>query len=483
MNEFFSLLLVIPFIGSFLFFTLGAVSKFNGRGLAFVLGALPLLLLLARYNHWLGDEINIPWISHLNINFHLRIDSLSLLFLYLVAFIIPISIFAVSPNECDHHPYYYGLILLLQGFLFIFFTARDLVVFTVFWEAMLLPLFFIINLCGKENREKAALKFLTYMIAGSILMIAGVLFLYFLGTAESFDLDVLAQNLKSQSLPWIFGIFLLAFAVKTPLFPFHGWLPDAYYEAPTAGTILLSALLSKAGIYGIIRIGIELFSNAMQAFQIPLLVLAIIGVFYGGFAAWRQNDYKRLIAYSSFSHVNFILAGLFIWSETAHAGAILQSLNHGVTIAALFLISGWLEEKTQTTSLKNLGGLAHYFPYLCWFTMAFILASVALPGTNNFVGEIIILFGLFKEKPGFAVFLTLSIILSALYMLRMMQKIYFGEGREEKLFNPLTIDMDFKEKAVALSLLFVIFLIGIYPSPVLKDAEVAARILTERESR
>lgn len=430
------------------------------RSIAFLLSLIPLALLLWFHNSLLGTIINLNWLPSFGVNFHLGVDALSLLFLYLTAVIVPVSILSMKQQPSA----FYGLILALQWLMIGFFTARDLFLFTLFWEAVLLPLYFIIGYWGGVRRKNASLKFLLYMIGGSVLMIAAVLALYV--TKGTFDLDKLAN----VSTPWICAIFLLAFAVKTPLFPFHAWLPDTYCEAPVAGTILLSALLSKAGIYGILRVVQPLFPALMKAWNPGLLGLAIAGVFYGGLAAWRQNDFKRLIAYSSLSHVNFILAGLFVWSQTASSGAILQSLNHGVTIAALFLVAGWLEERLGTTHIES-GGLTPYMPQLAWLTLFFVLASVAVPGTNNFVGELLILFGLFTKNPWAAAFLTLSIILSVLYMLGFMRRVYFGPSHPH---HKSWTDINGNEKILALTLAALILWVGIYPAPLLKLTQAAA---------
>ncbi len=342
---------------------------------------------------------------------------------------------------------------------------------------MILPLYFMISLWGGAKREAAGLKFLVYMFAGSALMVGAVLSLYFASSVidggTTFNLDSLAKiSAAAPYAPWLCAIFLLAFSVKTPLFPFHAWLPDAYYQAPAAGSILLSALLSKAGIYGFLRIGMELFPALMKEWSPLLLGLAIAGVFYGGMAAWMQNDFKRLIAYSSFSHVNFILVGLFAWSQTAQAGAILQALNHSVTITGLFLVASWLEDRLGATAIGPYSGMAKYFPQLCWLTLIFVLSSVALPGTNNFVGELMILFGLFGQNPWTAAVLTLTVILSVMYMLRWMQKVYFEAPQS---FPENLHDIKGKQLIIALPLVALIFWIGIYPTPVLKQIDPATK--------
>lgn len=479
-------LFIVPLLASVVAFVLPITGK-TFKSLAIGLSLIPLAMLLYGQANWIGSQVNYAWLPALSINFHLAIDSLSLLFLYLTAVIIPISLIPVRPENLPHPNLFYGLVLFLQALLIGFFTARDLVVFTIFWEGMLLPLYFIISLWGGPKRQTAALKFLIYMITGSVLMVAAVLALYFASSSSgtgSFNFDALAQ--VSQTAPYaavLAAIFLLAFSVKTPLFPFHAWLPDAYTQAPTAGTILLSAILSKAGIYGFLRIGLELFPSFMNAWSPLFLGLAIVGVFYGGLAAWMQNDYKRLIAYSSFSHVNFILVGIFVWNEAAHGGAILQAINHGITIAALFLVAGWLEERIGTTHFGHVSGLAKFLPQLCWLTLFFVLSSVALPGLNNFVGELMILFGLFSTNPWLAAFLALTVIVSVIYMLRWMQKVYF---EAPSFFENSWVDIKGKEILLAMPLVALILWIGIYPTPVLNQVETAVQktmnmVMEERE--
>jgi len=448
---------IIPLIAS------GVLFCFPRRTLAVLMSLIPLMMLVWLATDAVGSSISYNWMPSIGVHFSLRMDSISLLFVYLVAVIIPITLLIV-----EIAPLILALTLVLQALLFGFFTARDLALFTFFWEAMLIPLFLMMNISGGEKRKKAAMKFLIYMIAGSCLMIAAVLGLYF--AVGTFSLDSLStQSGNIFYAKWILAIFLLAFAVKTPLFPFHGWLPDAYYEASTAGTILLAALLSKAGIYGVYRIGIEIFPTILREWSPMLLAIAIAGVFYGALTAWSQKDFKRLIAYSSLSHVNFILVGLFVWNEAAHSGAILQAINHGITITALFLVVGWLAERLHFTEIGPVSGLAHFLPYLCWLTIFFVMASVALPGTNNFVGELLIFFGVFKENPWLAAFLSLMIILSAMYMLRWVQDVYF---EEPSFFQQSWVDISAKEFVIALPLVILILWIGLYPAPILKLIEM-----------
>lgn len=474
------LLFLIPLVASLIIFTLSFISPRLLKILSFALSLIPLIFLVYSHGTWIGSSVRYAWLPSLSIEFFLHIDSLSLIFLYLTAIVVPFSILAVNTQDLKFTNVLFGLILLLQGLMIGFFTARDLAIFVLFFEAMLLPLYFIINLWGGPQRQTASLEFLIYMLAGSVLMIAAVLFLYFASASStgigSFNIDTLAKF--SDAVPhaaWLGAIFALAFAVKTPLFPFHAWLPDAYYQAPSSGTILLSALLSKAGIYGFLRIGIELFPKLLQEWSPLLIGLAVIGVFYGGLAAWMENDFKRLIAYSSFSHVNFVLVGAFLWNQTAHKGAIMQAFNHGITITALFLVAWWLEERIKSTKINQVGGLAKFLPHLCWLTLFFVLANVALPGTNNFVGELFILFGLFGQHPWLTATLGLTIVLSVMYMLRWMQKTYF---EAPTFFQDSWIDIKGIEIAIATPLVALILWIGIYPGPVLKQIRAPSEKIT-----
>lgn len=474
-------LFVVPLISSVVIFFVPLLSNKNLKSLAFLLSLLPLVILVANHGKWIGQQVLHSWLPALSINFHLSVDALSLLFLYLTAIIIPVSILAVHSATLTSPRVFYGLVLFLQTLLFGFFTAKDLALFVIFWEAMLLPLYFIMVIWGGIKSKEAATTFIIYMIAGSVLMVAGTLFLYLSsssgGGGATFNLDALAKT--SNSIPhvgWIFAFFMLAFAVKTPLFPFHGWLPAAYTQASTAGTILLSAILSKAGIYGFLRIGYELFPTLLKEWSPLFLGLAMAGVFYGGLAAWQQGDFKRLLAYSSLSHVNFILAAIFVTNQTAHAGGILQALNHGITIAALFLVAGWLEDRLGSTSIGAASGLCKYLPQLCWLTLFFVLSSVALPGTNNFVGELLVFFGLFEQNPWLAAILGLSVILSVVYMLRWMQKMYFGPPSVPR---NSWVDISAKELFIALPLVALILWIGIYPNPVLKHIKPAVEKIAD----
>lgn len=465
------LLFTIPFVAAALIYLVGTFTSRHLKALAVTLSLVPLVLLIAAGKGLVGTSLQYEWIPTLSVNFHLAVDGVTLLFLFLTAIVIPISLMAERAKHLSEQRAFYALVLILQGILFLFFMARDLVLFLVCWEAMLIPLYFIIAGWGSGQSYQAAIKFLIYMIAGSVLMIAGVLALYLNAGANTFNIDELSKSASAAPYAaFICAVFLLAFAVKTPLFPFHAWLPDAYCQAPVGGTILLSAILSKAGIYGFIRVAIPFFPQLIKEWSPILLALAIAGTLYGALVAWRQDDYKRLLAYSSFSHVNFVLAGLFVWNEPAQTGAILQAINHGITIAALFLAAGWLEERLQTTQMGP-SGLAKYLPKLCWITLIFVLSGVALPGTNTFVGEFLVLYGLFGLNALLAAILGLTVIFTVVYLLKWMQTTYFGKVAHHK---QAWTDIGIKELGVALPIAALIFWIGIYPAPLLSLIKPAA---------
>lgn len=462
------LLLLLPFASSLILMAFQNGELKNVKTLSFILSLIPLGLLLYGWTSWEGTFFTAPFFNPLSIHLKLGVDALSLLFLFLTAIVVPYAIAAAK----EVSPAYYILTFLLEGLLIGLFMAKDLALFTFFWEASLIPLYFILALFGGSKRNEAATTFILYMIAGSTLMIAAILSLYF--ATGTFDISELTkQAATSPYAHLICFIFLLAFAVKTPLFPFHAWLPEAYFQAPTGGSILFAGLLSKAGIYGLFRISAAFFPDIMKEWSFPLIFLSVAGVLYGAFAAWGQSDYKKLIAYSSFSHVNFILVGFFTFSSIAHEGALLQTFNHGILITALFLLAGWLSVRIQTTSLSSYQGLSRFFPKLCWITFTFVMASAALPGTNQFVGEIIILYDLFLKSPWMAALLATSVVLSIVYLLKWIQSVYFGKP------SPLTSHFDLSSKEVLLvaPLLLFVFWIGIYPSFFLETLKPAIQAI------
>ncbi|MBS0655733.1 MAG: NADH-quinone oxidoreductase subunit M, partial [Verrucomicrobia bacterium] len=453
---------LFPLIASVVIMCLGGVSARTLKIVTASLSVVPLLMQLTTAVS-LGMEYYAVWFSALSIHFHLSLDYLSEVFLYITNVIVPIGI--LSASTVTRPNFFYGLILAVQALLIGFFTAQDLVCFTLFFEGMLWPIYFLISAWGGEKRKQASFTFILYMIAGSVFMIAAVLLLYVSIHPGTFDIRQIATFAeKLPFAPLLAAAFLLAFLVKTPLFPFHAWLPNAYCEAPLPATILLSAVLSKTGIYGIARVSTSFFPTLLAQWSLPLMCIAIIGMLYGAFAAWGQTNFKRLIAYSSLSHVNFILAGIVATSYIAQSGAILQAVNHSITIAGLFLVAAWLEERLGSSQFGTVSGLASYMPSLAWLTLFFVLSAVALPGLNNFVSEVLVLYGIFVKSPMLSFLLGTTVILSVIYMLRFMHSVYFND--------PVAIEREWtdiraREKLIALPLVALILWLGLYPGPVI----------------
>lgn len=462
------LLFLIPLAAASLILILRSEKHARALSLAVSLGLLGWLI--AYHQIGIGSEFQSDWIPQLNIRFHLRLDPLSFVFVLLTLIVIPYALFTVK-NERGTVRHFYALLLILESLAIGFFTAQDLFLFTLFWEGMLIPLYLLMLINADEDRQNISQTFILFMISGSVLMLMSLFALYTSIDESTFAIDQLAKaakNLPHSSL--YFGLFALAFAVKTPLFPFHGWLPSTYVNASMPVTLVLAAILSKAGIYGFLRIGRELFPDEMLSWSPLLITLAAIGVVYSGLAAYRQTNLKKMISYSSLSHVNLILAGLFAVNPTGDLGAIFQVFSHAVIITALFLLAYWISQRTGSWEINQERGLAKQIPWLCWMTFLVILASIALPGTSGFVGELLVLYGVFQSYPVITAILALSIILSAIYFLSAMRKLFFGPLPEK---TERLSDLTSTEIWIVLPLVFLILGLGISPSPLLEMIQLA----------
>jgi NADH-quinone oxidoreductase subunit M len=411
-----------------------------------------------------------PWVPQLGMGYHLGVDGISLLLLLMVSFIVPLTLLAPWDAVQSRFKAFAMMVLLLETAILGVFLSLDLVLFFVFWDAMLIPIYFIIGIWGTPKAGPAALKFLLYTLTGSVLMFLAIIALYFLSPpgARSFDLIALQGLTPGWALALqapLFLAFAIAFAIKVPLWPFHSWLPDAYTEAPTAGTVLLSALLSKAGIYGFIRFAYPLFPQAAAEFTPWLMALALVGVVYGALVAAAQQDLKRLVAYSSVSHLGLVLLGVFSLNPISLQGSVLQMVNHGIIIAALFWAVAIVAERANgARTIHELGGLMRPMPRLAAFFLVFMLAAVALPGTNGFVGEFMILLGTFKASyPVYAIIGASIALLTVVYMLWMTQRIFHEKPRSLGNF----VDLHPREVGLLIPIVLVIFWIGIYPKPLL----------------
>jgi len=361
----------------------------------------------------------------------------------------------------------------------------DLVLFYVFWEIMLLPMYFLIGVWGGERRIYAAVKFILYTMVGSMLMLVAILYLFHLNGGTSFDYSEIARNLASGSLRissseefWLFMAFLLAFCIKVPLFPFHTWLPDAHVEAPTAGSVILAGVLLKMGTYGLLRFCLPLFPTAAVVAAPYLSALALIGIVYGALVAMIQPDLKKLVAYSSVSHMGLIVLGIFAFTTQGLQGSTLQMLNHGLSTGALFLLVGMMYERRHTRLISEFGGLAHRSPVLAALFLVVTLSSIGLPGLNGFVGEILILAGTFVRSPMYAAIAASGMILGAVYMLWMYQRVFLGKVTNEK--NLAMTDIGVREKLLLLPILLVMLWIGVYSEPFLHRMDASLQLVEQR---
>jgi NADH-quinone oxidoreductase subunit M len=429
--------------------------------------------------NWLRVE-DFSWMDSLGIRFSLALDGISLLLILLTTGLFTLAI-GVSWEEIREHTvsYHFFLLIMLSGVLGVFLST-DLFLFYLFWELQTIPMLFLIGIWGHENRIYATIKFALFTISGSLFMllaILGVHILHFRQTGETtFALPLLIHTTFSPKLGLLFfGAFALAFAIKIPLVPVHTWLPDAHTEAPTAGSVILAGLLLKTGAYGLFRFAYPLFPLSAQTFSPLLLGLGLAGMFYAGWIAFAQEDMKRLVAYSSIAHMGLVVIGLSLWNTLTLDGAFLQMINHGITTSALFIMIGMLSERLHTRKLSEMGGLWKTVPVWSSFFLFFTLASVGLPGLNNFVGEILVLIGTFRTRPWIASMGFAGLLWGVVYSLWMLQRCIWGKTGEHTDVPDLTG----RELAILIPLCMGVLWIGLYPAPVLKCIEttlVAANI-------
>ena len=418
------------------------------------------------------------WIESLGIAWLAGIDGISLWLVVLTVLLFPLAIVAVDP-EHSPKPYFAWLLVLQTGCLGVF-VALDLFMFFVFFEIVLVPMYFLIAGWGHGNRQYAAMKFFLYTMLGSALMLVGMLSLVFLhrnATGElTFDLVQIAeaQALSTNASRWIFVTFAVAFAVKVPIFPLHTWLPDAHTEAPTAGSVILAGVMLKLGTYGFLRFGLYLFPEASHWAGPVFLTLGVIGIIYGAIVATMQKDLKRLVAYSSVAHLGFIVLGTFALNSEGITGGILQMVNHGVSTGALFLLVGWIYERRHTRQIAELGGLQKAAPVMAAFFTVVMLSSIGLPGLNGFVGEFLVLLGAFVAHRWWAVVAAAGVILAALYLLWAYQRVFHGTPEGE---NAEMKDLNLREIAVLVPFIVAIVFMGIYPKPVIDRMEPAVDAL------
>ena len=405
------------------------------------------------------------WIASPPIQYSLGLDGISFPLVLMTTFLMPFCVTVSWTSIEKRVQLFMAMLLVMETAMLGVFVALDFVLFYVFWEAMLIPMYLLIGVWGGPNRLYAAIKFFLYTLAGSLLLLVAILALYFHG-GHTFDIIALSRGTYGASLQfWLFLAFFAAFAVKVPMFPFHTWLPDAHVEAPTAGSVILASVLLKMGTYGFLRFTLPMLPDATALFTKPIIALSIIAIIYGAYMALAQTDIKKLIAYSSVSHMGFVTLGIFVLNIQGIEGAVMQMVNHGITTGGLFLCVGIIYERTHSRQILDNTGLAGPMPRYALFLMIFALSSIGLPGTNSFVGEFLVLIGTFLWSKIATSLAALGVILAAAYMLWLMQRVVFGTPSPSHRSHLL--DLNARETATLVPLILLVFLIGIFPNPLL----------------
>ncbi|PYP73726.1 MAG: Fe-S-binding domain-containing protein [Gemmatimonadetes bacterium] len=421
------------------------------------------------------------WIPGWGISYKVGVDGISLFLVLLTTFLVPLSVLGSYSYITKRERSFYALLLVLTTGMIGVFVALDLFFFYVMWEVMLIPMYFIIGVWGGENRLYAAIKFFIYTMLGSLLMLVAILGLYFAVGARtgtySFDYTHVLGNLGDlgPAAWWFFGAFFLAFAIKVPMFPFHTWLPDAHVEAPTAGSVILAGILLKMGTYGFLRFALPFFPTVAlhPTVTTAIVTLSLIGIIYGGLVAMVQPDFKKLIAYSSVAHLGFVMLGIWALTLQSVQGALLVMINHGISTGALFFLVGMLYERRHSRLVAAFGGIAKVVPLLAATLTVVSLSAIGLPGTNGFVGEFLVLLGVFQTHPVAATIATGGVIVAAMYLLGALQRVIYNPL--DKHENESLLDLTPRELAVLIPLLAGIVWIGVYPKPILERMEPAAR--------
>jgi NADH-quinone oxidoreductase subunit M len=447
------------------------------------------LVLLGRFAARGGMQLveRHAWVPRFGIDYYLGVDGVSLWLVVLTGFIGPLAVLASWSGIRTRVREFHVLLLLLQTGMMGVFLALDLFLFYVFWEVTLIPMYFLIGVWGHERRLYAAYKFFIYTMAGSLLMLVAILALVLehqrqTGTYTFDLLQLYATQVPAGQEIWYFAAFALAFAIKVPVWPLHTWLPDAHVEAPTAGSVILAAILLKMGTYGFMRFAVPLFPQAALAALPVLLVVAVVGIVYGALVSMVQPDLKKLVAYSSVSHLGFVMLGLLCWNRQGLEGALYQMLNHGLSTGALFLLVGMLYERRHTRAIAEFGGIARSMPIYATVFVIVALSSMGLPGLNGFVGEFLILLGAFKDARVFAVIGATGVVLGAVYLLWTAQRVLFGPLSRDA--NRSLPDLGRRELAVLLPILALIVVMGVWPRPFLDRMHGAVEdLMTHVEKR
>lgn len=485
-----SYLIFFPLIGVVLLLFLDRDKEKLMKGVSFLVTAIEFIISLPLVFNFNAEVAGmqftefIEWIPNLGIAYRVGLDGISLWLVLLTTFLSVIAVLACWEDIKLHVKEFLICLLLLETGMVGVFVALDVFLFYVFWEVMLVPMYFMIGVWGNPARRiYAAIKFVLFTMVGSLLMLVAILYIYSYhhGVTGEYTFDLMrwyGMTLPHSVQLWLFLAFGLAFAIKVPMFPFHTWLPDAHTEAPTVGSVILAAVLLKMGTYGFLRFNFPLFPEASVDFVPVISILAIIGIIYGALVAMVQADVKRLVAFSSVSHLGFVMLGIFTFNLQGIEGGIIQMINHGLSTGALFLIVGMIYERRHTRMIAEFGGLSKVMPVCATLFMIVTLSSIGLPGLNGFVGEFLILLGTFRTNVIYAVFAATGVVLAAVYMLWMFQRVMFGEVTNPK--NEKLPDLSKRELLVLVPIVIMIIWIGIYPKPFLKPMEATINGLIKK---
>ncbi len=490
-------LLGLPLLGALALFVTGsrargaAAESAMAASRALALGVFVAEAVLSLGLWWSVDVVSagwqamvsLPWIPQWGARFTLGVDGISLMLVLLTTLLMPLAVLGSWTSIRERTHSYYALLLILTTGMLGVFVALDLLLFYVMWEVMLIPMYLIIGVWGGQRRLYASVKFFIYTMLGSLVMLVAIIWLGLEaspgGGVPDFSYDAVLQVTRTGGIGgsiWLFTAFALAFAVKVPMFPFHTWLPDAHVEAPTAGSVILAAIMLKMGTFGFIRFAVPLFPEAAMhpVVRNVVLVLAVVGIVYGALVALVQPDFKKLVAYSSVSHLGFVMLGIFAMTVESMQGALMVTISHGISTGALFLLIGMIYERRHTRLLADFGGIAKVMPIFATMLTIVAFSSIAVPGTNGFVGEFLVLVGSFPTQPYYTFIATTCVIFAAAYLLWAVQRI---------IYNPLTrpenealrgMDLNRREIGLLVPLVLAIFWMGLYPKPVLHKTEAAA---------
>src|SRR5689334_18384291 len=491
MSNYLSLILFTPLVGALL---LLFVDKRNEHAIRLIANVVALVGFAASIPLWFWyDPSNAEfqfveraaWIPSVGAEYFLGVDGLSTLLILLTTLMGSIAVLSSWTAITERVKEYYIFLLVLQTGMLGAFMSLDFLLFFLFWEVMLVPMYFLIGIWGSANRLYSAIKFFLYTLVGSVVMLLGILALYFYNHTATgvytFDITRFHQlNVPYDLQWWIFLAFFLGFAIKVPMFPFHTWLPDAHTDAPTAGSVILAAVLLKMGTYGFLRFSLPILPDASRHFVPMIVVLSIIGIVYGALVALAQKDWKRLVAYSSVSHMAMVMLGMFALNPVGITGSIIQQLNHGISTGALFLIVGIVYERRHTREISEYGGLSKVMPVYAAIFLIMTMSSIGLPALNGFIGEFLILQGVFVASKLWAAFAASGIVLGAAYMLYLYQRTMFGKVENPK--NERLLDLSHREFATFVPLIILAVWIGLYPAPFLRRLETSVDHVMARVS-